>query len=301
MAKNKIYLTITLVVLFIFSLFKFIFSLEKDQKVIFLDIWKIILENWFNLVFIVIIVGTFIYLLKYSHRISQEKLAEYDNKPCDFTVDILNQLRGKIYIKYVDNEVKISLENISNIVILKANGFMSLYKGKVRIKKIPFDLTYLEPGYSEIIYKSAKEIEFLNFNDFDIYIDKVETQNSIHRNRNQRTPTFFRTYDKILNIDSYIDTRLFGMNVRYNLVYLKEKSKLVLNLIRFLYKKKTFGKQNIFKRIGSFIGRSLIFIIIYGVLFFMILVTLYSFYKSIIMVVELLPLLYDVFKSVYKK
>lgn len=295
MAKNQRFLALTLFILVIGTLIKSISNFKKFSS---LDkILNLILLNWYNLLYVVILAFIFIYLLKTSHKKSEDFLNDYYNKEEILDVAVNKLLTGTIKISRnlrFDDEIIVSVKNISDERISYINGFISIYKNKIRIKKLPINIKMLDIGYSEVIYQSVDDFKLFNFDEFDIYIEEVKTKSETLREIYEPGPLFVRTYSLILNREKYIDYRLFGIKTKYNLVWIKQKFEEVMSRIKFLYKKKRYGNQNLLRELSSLIGRSILFIFIYSIILVMILATIFFIAKTFILLWQLVPLLYEI-------
>ncbi|WP_036217419.1 hypothetical protein [Lysinibacillus sphaericus] len=296
-AKNPKYLALTLMVLTLGGSINFFYKFVKLDS--FKMIIDIIMSNWLYILYAVIFTLAYIFVLVYSDKKSQEKIDEYNSQGESHIVNVDNLISGHIEISqkyYVGKELLINLKNISGEKILKMNGFISLYIGKVRVKKLQFNINMLKVGYSECIYQSVNEIELLRFEDFDIYIDEMVIENRVIKEIHKMGPRFARI-PFVLNYDKYYDQKLFGIKTRFNLVWIKEKTRQIYRYVRFKYSKKKYGKQNQSELIISFIGRSCLFIIVYTTLFLVFLITVFVMIKILYMFLDLVPLFWDLIKG----
>ncbi|MCL1696543.1 hypothetical protein [Lysinibacillus sp. BPa_S21] len=296
-AKNPKYLALTLMILTLGGSINFFYKFVKLES--FQMIIEIIMSNWLYILYAVVFTLANIFVLLYSDKKSQEKIDEYNSQEESHIVNVDNLISGHIKISqkyYVGRELLIKLNNISNEKILKMNGFISLYKGQVRVKKLQFDINMLKAGYSECIYQSVNEVEILRFEDFDIYINEMVTENESISEIHKMGPRFARI-PFVLNYDKYYDKKLFGIKTRFNLVWIKEKTRKVYLYIRFKYSKKNYGKQKQSEIIISFIGRGCLFIVVYTTLFLVFLITVFVMIKILYMFWDLVPLFWDLIKE----
>lgn len=128
----------------------------EDRRIEYLyKMLDLIISNWFNLLYSIILLAGFNRLLRYSHKKSQQKLDDYyEKEKTTHTIVVEEIVSGMIKFTRKHNtgkELCILLKNISDENILNMDGFLSLHKNGVRIKKIPFDVTMLNAGISESI------------------------------------------------------------------------------------------------------------------------------------------------------
>jgi hypothetical protein len=310
--KNQKYVPLTLIIFIIGSVITFFINLEKAislHKIKVTSLYKImdiIASNWLNLLYLLILVIVFINILRYSHKKSQPREEDFYNENAHYKVEVVNFVGGNIKISRSSTgyKLQIYIQNISNEDILNVDGFLSISDNKVRIKKIPFEVSILKPGYSESIYQSVNEFELFNFDICDIYINEIKTKSITKKEIYNVGPKRVNRFYKILNMERFIDYKLFGLRTRYNLVWFKKKSREVFRYIRWLYKRKVYvygkgiRKHNLFHEVCSFIKRSIIFICIYTIILIIFCVTLFAVIKTLFMFWELLPFLWKFIKEV---
>ncbi|MEV5038864.1 hypothetical protein MRBLBA21_003765 [Peribacillus frigoritolerans] len=299
--KNQKYLTVALIVLIIVNIISFFSNLEKITSLY--KIMGIISKNGIYLLYIIILAIIFINILRYSHKKSQPREEDFYNKNTHCEVEIVNSVSGNIKISrsYSGYEFQIDIKNISNEDILNVDGFISIYNHKVRIKKFPFEVNILKPGYSESIYHSVNEFALFNFENFDIYINEIKTKSGIKKGIYEVSLKRVNRFYKILNMERFIDYKLFGLKTRYNLVWFKQKSREVFSRFQFLCRKRIYGRQNLFLEVCSFIKRRFIFISVYTIILFLFCITLLAVIKTLYMFWELIPFLWELIKEVTKK
>lgn len=310
--KNQKYVSLTLIFLIIGNVITFFINLEKAislhkiKVTSFYKIMDIIASNWLYLLYIIILAIVFINILRYSHKKSRPREEEFYNEDVHYKVEVVNFVGGNIKISRSSTgyKLQIYIQNISNEDILNVDGFLSITANKVRIKKIPFEVSILKPGYSESIYQSVNEFELFKFDMCDMYINEIKTKNITKKEIYNIGPKRFNIFYKILNMERFIDYKLFGIRTRYNLVWLKDKSRVAFGYIRWFYKRKVyvFGKgirkHSLFHEVCSFIKRSIIFMCIYTIILIIFCVTLFAVIKTLLMFWELLPFLWKFIKEV---
>ncbi|NKE04717.1 hypothetical protein [Mesobacillus selenatarsenatis] len=293
MLREKKYAVIVLILVVLTSLISFIVGLDTRVKDILIEIINIIFQYLWYVLYLAILLFTFLSLLKLFHNKAQANLQEYRGKEENYHLDALNTI--KVYIKVKHHKFEVSILNTGKNMIKSLKGVFSIKENKVRIQKIPFNIQFLPPDQGERIYFEREFENLKNFDGFDIYIENIETKTLEKNNVYKEGHQLYKMHYELLNQEKLEDYTLFGLKTRYNLAWFKNDLKL-MDIIKYQYQKKSFGERNPFKRSFSFVLRSLIFILIYSIIVFSILFTLFFMYKVCVMVYEILPLIYEILK-----
>ncbi|WP_460292812.1 hypothetical protein [Clostridium tertium] len=227
---------------FLLILFLIIYIvLNKDITIKVVNISKelaiIILNHILSIALLVIIFTITKKCFKYSDMKSQEDI-DFIYKPRPYYIE-----HKYIKIELVDrkegdrgisrNFLEINIKNNYSEIIKKVKGRIFIYKNRKRVRTINFDVEYLQEGYSEIVFFDFLNIRDINWDEVDLFIEKIELENNYYENLFIKGLNLIRTYTEILNYNKYYDNRILGIRTRYNLIFLKNKIKDIINMIKF--------------------------------------------------------------------
>jgi hypothetical protein len=228
--------------------------------------WSEFKSNWYSLIPIIKIISihissvllilTFIcatiFLFKISNRKSNEKMKDYlKSQKIEVETDKFFRPIGAAVIEEYDflegietKTIKIKVINTEENLIEFIDGFISFYYEKERVKVVPVKIKQLYKGYSERVYYNKVDKDTINWNHFDFYITEMKINDEIYTNVRLRSPSVYKTYYFYLNMDKFIDKKLFGIRTKYNLVWLKEKFRTGFRLVRFFCSPKKYHIKN---------------------------------------------------------
>ncbi|MEK4099758.1 hypothetical protein [Bacillus sp. FSL E2-0195] len=228
--------------------------------------WSEFKRNWYSLTPIikiilihmpsVLLIFTFvcatISLFKISNRKSNEKMTDYLNsQKIEVETDEFFRPVGAAVIEEYDffegketKTIKIKVKNKEENLIEFIDGFISFYYKKERVKVVPVKIKQLNKGYSERIYYNKIDKDTINWDHFDFYINEMKIDDEIYTNVRLRSPSVYKTYYFYLNIDEFIDKKIFGIRIKYNLVWLKEKFRMGFRIVRFYCSPREYQIKN---------------------------------------------------------
>ncbi|MBB6625084.1 hypothetical protein H7E67_16815 [Clostridium gasigenes] len=251
------------------------------------------------LVVLIFIIGTR-HLLKTSNIKSNKRMDEYlksqrielKTKGCkEISVMVTQEY------DYINGEerqyIKVKVINEHGNTINLVDGFVFFYYKKERVKVIPIKVNQLNEGYSERVYYKEVDENTVMWDQFDVFINSMIIDKKEHMNLILKSPNIYKTYYFILNFNRFSDHRIFGIKVKYNLVWLKEKILESRSAIRFFYSKKTYKVYTYryyyyVKEILGLMLRLLKRLLVYAILSSIILIIIVAFIDVFFLVKEIL-------------
>ncbi|MDU1411846.1 MAG: hypothetical protein E6929_03445 [Clostridium sp.] len=292
--KSKILYSICSLIVVIYFV---IIKSSKFKEI--LNKMKEVLEKNYNklpsLIIFILLMVALIYILKVSDRKSNKKVSEYlESQKIKLNTTGNKEISASISqgYEYVEGKrveiIRVIIANEANKTIKQLLGRLSFYYENNKLKEIPIILNNLYNGYSATIYNEEISREIYNWNHFDCHIDKMIMSDEERRDVILRSSRLRRTYYFGLNIDRFLDYKIWGINTKYNLVWIKEKLIEVKSAVRFFTQKKygcnyKFINQ-LFERISLFLKRLLVYIGIVSI----IIIIIYSFIDTIILFKEII-------------
>lgn len=216
--KSKLLYTIAVIGV----IFYFIYSQWSEFKsnwYSLIPIFKIILIHMPSILLILTFVCVTISLFKISNRKSNEKMKDYlKSQKIEVETDRFFRPIGAAVIKEYDflegietETIKIKVINKEESLIELIDGFISFYYEKERVKVVPVKIKQLYKGYSERVYYNKIDKDTINWDYFDFYITEMKIDDEIYTNVRLRSPSVYKTYYFYLNMDKFIDKKIFGL------------------------------------------------------------------------------------------
>lgn len=224
---------------------------------------------------------------------------EYDRYSV-FESDVHHGIKFKILEESIEEKIVIQILNVSNKNIKKIVGDIYLYRkvaskefSKIRLQSIDFITTNLDESNGAVLAILSVTDRNRHWDGFEIFVREMETNNKVIKNEMIKGASFLRTYFRALNPQSFHDYRIFNMKVSYNLVYFKEKVKLLRSYILYLLKYRVYNvkltKEKILDRFRAWTMRIFFFVLIC--------IYFYIWYKGIYELFELVKDFIDYFMS----
>ncbi|EOO12430.1 hypothetical protein [Bacillus cereus] len=299
--KSKLLYTIAVIGV----IFYFIYSQWSEFKSNWYSltpIIKIILIHMPSVLLILTFVCATISLFKISNRKSNEKMKDYlKSQKIEVETDKFFRPIGAAVIKEYDFLEGIETETIKIKVINKEenfiefiDGFISFYYEKERVKVVPVKIKQLYKGYSERVYYNKIDKDTINWDYFDFYITEMKIDDEIYTNVRLRSPSVYKTYYFYLNMDKFIDKKIFGIRTKYNLVWLKEKFRTGFRIVQFFCSPKKYQIKNgrvytdTWRKVYSLL-KNLVVYALFGILILL-------FLMSLLDIIEMLREIAGIFK-----
>ncbi|MFL0194413.1 hypothetical protein ACJDU8_02325 [Clostridium sp. WILCCON 0269] len=306
--KIKVFYFIAGIMVILYTLVKYGEVTEKTYKVL-ISTLHIILLHWVSVIIIVGFIIGVVKILKYSDEKSNERIKKY-NKPCVIESHKNNYIDVKLIEKKETMEGKwgetleILLKNVLDTTINELQGSIHLYIKQKRIKKIDFKIENLRASYVERVFYELISFKERNWDEFDVFIQKIKISEKIEENFFIYGKIMIRTYYMILNFEQFFDYKCIGIRTKYNLVVLKEILRKACSYIMFfsLRKRKVYfnEKHSLYLAFKDLIWRFVKFLIVIAILFLMFLPILYSGVEIFKVTVSLYYIWKDYFQQIVK-
>ncbi|MBU5351096.1 hypothetical protein ACN9MH_11670 [Paenibacillus silvae] len=286
--NKRIYLFFLFIVILLnFSIWKAL----KTNKEFIIKTSNLLLGSAWSFVFVTVLIISVLVLMKKSDRESNKYVHEHLFQPSKYETDgnIVNASFIKAYKNKGSNEIvgsiKVKINNLSEDKIDLIKGRVFFYKEKTRMKRMDFEIVDLNAGFSELIFFSHvnDDINYLmDWEFFELSIIELKRNQSVVTNKTYRSKTLYKSNYFILNIDKFIDYRILGIRLKYNLAWIKRKLRTkIIPRITFLYKRKTYylnSKPPCLKELFALLQRFIAFTIVYTCVIFFIILIIYALY-----------------------
>ena len=217
-----------------------------------------------------------------------------------FESDVYHGIKFKIIEETIEEKIVIQILNVSNKNIKKVEGDIYLYRkeaskefSKTSIQSIDFIATNLDESNGAVLAVISVTDRTRHWDGFEIFVREMETNNKVIKNEMIKGASFFRTYFRALNPQTFHDYRIFNIKVSYNLVYFKEKVKLFRSWILYLLKYRVYNvkltKEKMLDRFRVWTMRIFFFVLIC--------IYFYIWYKGIYEFFEMINDFIDYFMS----
>ncbi|MBV4429548.1 hypothetical protein [Clostridium tyrobutyricum] len=211
----------------------------------------IFMHHIISIVFIIVILIGIKIIFNLSDKKSKENIDNYYKKPLILDLQYNRYFRIELIERYerlnekYGDTLKVIIKNIMNSDIDHIKGSIFLYdENKVRVKNIKLETKNLQDSYSDLVFYNLIDMSSRNWKEFDVYIDEFRIGDVIQENFNIQGKKAIRTQFLTLNYLKFYDYKIFGINTKYNLVWIKEKIKYeFLPSISFFYSKKEYYRD----------------------------------------------------------
>lgn len=305
--NKKIYIfALSIVIILNFGIWKAL----KLHKEAIIKSGNTLLESAGSFSFLIILFICVKALLKKSDRESTKNVNEHLYKPNNYETDgnIVNASYTKVYKQNGSNNIvgtiEIKINNISEDVIDLCKGQVYFYQEKTRVKKLDFEIVNLNAGNSEQIFYSVINDDtnnLLHWDFFELNILELKNSQNFITNKTLKSKTYYKTYYFILNIEKFVDYKIFGLRLKYNMAWIKLKLQTeVIPRVTFLYKRKNIyinKKPPFFKELFSLLQRFIAFTAIYSILILFVIFIFYAVYDICIFFIEFLRIWSPIVKA----